>query len=106
MTKEKELGYKLGDVIWHNLEGYQELWNKADFDTKEKIINELGRLAIELTIPAVVKSLKDKYAKKIDKWEKEYKKVYKDDYLYKNNKEEWLRRIKYLEGKLFVMRHF
>jgi hypothetical protein len=54
MTKEKELGYKLGDVIWHNLEGYQELWNKADFDTKEKIINELGRLAIELTIPIVV----------------------------------------------------
>ena len=54
MTKEKELGYKLGDVIWHNLEGYQELWNKADFDTKEKIINELGRLAIELNIPIVV----------------------------------------------------
>lgn len=56
MTKEKELGYKLGDVIWHNLEGYQELWNKADFDTKEKIINELGRLAIELTIPIVSKT--------------------------------------------------
>jgi len=39
MIKEKELGYKLSDVIWHNLEGYQEIWNKADFDTKEKIIN-------------------------------------------------------------------
>jgi len=51
MIKEKELGYKLSDVIWHNLEGYQEIWNKADFDTKEKIINELGRLAIELIIP-------------------------------------------------------
>jgi len=61
MTKEKELGYKLGDVIWHNLEGYQELWNKADFDTKEKIINELGRLAIELTIPVVVQAKPEKF---------------------------------------------
>ena len=49
MTKEKEVGYKLGDVMWHNLEGYQELWNKASFDVKEKIINEIGRLAFELT---------------------------------------------------------
>ena len=54
MTRQKELGYKLGNVLWHNLEGYQELWNKAEFDTKEKIINELGELAIKLTIPDVV----------------------------------------------------
>ncbi|MCG8734783.1 hypothetical protein [Tenacibaculum finnmarkense] len=57
MTRQKELGYKLGDVIWHNLDGYKELWDKADFDTKEKIINELGKLAIELTIPVVSKSV-------------------------------------------------
>ena len=49
MTKEKEVGYKLGDVIWHNLDGFEELWNKASFNVKEKIINELGRLAFELT---------------------------------------------------------
>lgn len=54
MTRQKELGYELGNVLWHNLEGYKELWNKAEFDTKEKIINELGELAIKLTIPAVV----------------------------------------------------
>ncbi len=49
MTKEKEVGYKLGDVIWHNLEGFEDLWNKASFDVKEKITNELGKLAFELT---------------------------------------------------------
>lgn len=48
MTKEKEIGYKLCNVIWHNLKGFEDLWNKADFDTKEKIINELGRLSTEL----------------------------------------------------------
>jgi len=55
MTKQKEIGYEVGNVAWHNLDGYQELWNKADFETKEKIVNEQGRLAIELSIPVVSK---------------------------------------------------
>lgn len=55
MTKQKEIGYEVGNVAWHNLDGYQELWNKADFETKEKIVNEQGRLAIELSIPVVCK---------------------------------------------------
>jgi hypothetical protein len=48
MEKHKEIGYKLGDVLFHNLYGYKELWNNAGFDIKEKIINDLGRLAMEL----------------------------------------------------------
>lgn len=54
MTKQKEIGYEVGNVAWHNLDGYQELWNKADFETKEKIVNEQGRLAIELSIDAII----------------------------------------------------
>jgi len=53
MTKEKEIGYEIGNVVWHNLEGYQELWNKADFDTKEKIVNTQGELAIKLVLPLI-----------------------------------------------------
>lgn len=53
MTKQKEIGYEIGNVTWHNLEGYEELWRKADFDTKEHIVNEQGRLAIQLAIPLV-----------------------------------------------------
>ena len=55
MTKQKEIGYEIGNVAWHNLDGYQELWNKADFETKEKIVNEQGRLAVELSTPVVSK---------------------------------------------------
>lgn len=55
MTKQKKIGYEVGNIAWHNLDGYQELWNKADFETKEKIVNEQGRLAIELSIPLVSK---------------------------------------------------
>lgn len=55
MTKQKEIGYEIGNVAWHNLEGYEELWRKADFDTKEHIVNEQGRLAIKLAIPIVSK---------------------------------------------------
>ena len=47
MTKEKELGYKLCNVLFDNLEGFQELWNKADYDTKELIINRLGAISNE-----------------------------------------------------------
>jgi len=47
MTREKELGYELGNIIWNNLDGYQELWRIADFDTKEKIVNGLGELAFK-----------------------------------------------------------
>ena len=54
-TKPKKIGYEIGNISWHNLDGYQELWNKADFETKEKIVNEQGRLAIELSIPGVSK---------------------------------------------------
>lgn len=53
MTKQKEIGYEIGNIAWHNLEGYEELWRKADFDTKEHIVNEQGRLAIKLAIPLV-----------------------------------------------------
>jgi len=51
MTKQKEIGYEICNVAWHNLDGYKELWNKADFDTKELIVNEQGRLAIKLATP-------------------------------------------------------
>ena len=53
MTKQKEIGYEIGNVAWHNLKGYEELWRKTDFDTKEHIVNEQGRLAIKLAIPLV-----------------------------------------------------
>jgi len=49
------------------------------------------------------KRLFERYSKEIEKLEKE---VDRDHYLYENYKEEWLRRIKYIEGKLFVFRHY
>lgn len=53
MTKQKEIGYEVGNVAWRNLKGYQELWNKADFETKEQIVNEQGRVAIDLVASLV-----------------------------------------------------
>jgi len=45
MRKEKELGYELLNIVYNNIEEFQELWNKTDFDTKEKIVNGIGDLA-------------------------------------------------------------
>lgn len=48
MKKHKEIGYQLGDVYWNNLKGFQEIWKNADFDVKEKCVNDIGKLALEL----------------------------------------------------------
>jgi len=63
---QKELGYRLCDVLWYNLDGYRELWDRSEFYTKEKIINELGELAIKLTIPKFEDWVKTMFTKNED----------------------------------------
>ena len=50
MKKSKEIGYEVNNVAFRELDGYQKLWNIADFETKEKIIKASGEIAINLTI--------------------------------------------------------
>ena len=57
MKKHKKIGYEVGNVYWHLLKGHKELWNKADFDTKEKIVNETGFQAINLVKNMIVGEL-------------------------------------------------
>ncbi len=54
MKKHKEIGYELGNIEWSNLEGFEKLWSRADYDTKEKIVNSLGLKAIKLVSEKVV----------------------------------------------------
>ena len=53
MTKEKEIGYKVGDVYFHNLPRFEKLWNSTDVATKDKIVNMVGELVKNLTLPQV-----------------------------------------------------
>lgn len=48
MRKEKALAYDLTNILWHNMPGYKELWNKTDCDTKDKLLEDLGDLAYKL----------------------------------------------------------
>jgi hypothetical protein len=48
MTRTKEIGYDLVNVLWRDLDGFQSLWNSADTETKDKIVNSIGELAEEL----------------------------------------------------------
>ena len=50
MNKQKEIGYEISNIMWHHLPGFKELWNKTDFDVKEYIVKEQGRVAIEQVI--------------------------------------------------------
>lgn len=56
MKKTKEIGYELGNVYWHNLEGFEQLWNKADTETKDKIVNGIGELAVKLVSEAATEN--------------------------------------------------
>lgn len=51
MTKEKELGYELTNIMWRNLDGFQEIWNKSSTEVKDKIVNETGELSYKLLTP-------------------------------------------------------
>ena len=55
MKQEKEIGYEITNVAYHNLEGFAELWNRTEADTKDLVVEENGRLAIKLAIPIVNK---------------------------------------------------
>jgi hypothetical protein len=48
MDKKKEMGYEICNIAFNNLEGFDVLWTKADFDTKEFIVNESGKKVISL----------------------------------------------------------
>lgn len=48
MKRHKKIGYKLGDIYWHNIDGFEKLWNDTDFDVKEKCVNDIGLLALNL----------------------------------------------------------
>lgn len=55
MTEEQEIGYEITNVAYHNLEGFAELWNKTEADTKDLVVEENGRVAIKLAVPVVSK---------------------------------------------------
>lgn len=55
MTQEKEIGYEITNVAYHNLEGFAELWKRTEVDTKDLIVEENGRVAIELAMPIISK---------------------------------------------------
>lgn len=44
MTKEKQRAYDILDIMWTDLDGFKEIWNKADFNTKENIVNSIGKI--------------------------------------------------------------
>lgn len=48
MEKHKEIGYELGNVYWHNLDGFKEIWDNNDTETKDNCVNTIGKLALEL----------------------------------------------------------
>lgn len=66
MKRTKEIGYELLRVV--DMDGFMELWNRTDTETKDKIVNGIGELAVklvssadtgegQLTIPDVSNSL-------------------------------------------------
>jgi len=46
MKKTKEIGYELLRVV--DMDGFMELWNRTDTETKDKIVNGIGELAVKL----------------------------------------------------------
>ena len=48
MTRTKEIGYDLINVIWRNIDDFEKLWNRTDVETKDKIVNGVGELAVKL----------------------------------------------------------
>lgn len=63
MKRTKEIGYELLRVV--DMDGFMEIWNRTDTETKDKIVNAIGELAVklvsgadtserQLTIPDVV----------------------------------------------------
>ena len=46
MTKEKEAGYDLINLI--KIDGFKELWDKTDCETKDRIVNSVGNLAFHI----------------------------------------------------------
>lgn len=53
MTEEKEYGYKVGDVYFHKLKGFEQLWNSTDVAIKDMIVNEVGALVKKLHLHSV-----------------------------------------------------
>jgi len=47
MDKQKQIGYAVGNVAFNKLPGYKDLWNQVDFNTKEYIVNQTGKVAME-----------------------------------------------------------
>jgi hypothetical protein len=48
MKRTKEIGYDLVDVVWRNINHFDRLWNATDVETKDKIVNGIGELAVTL----------------------------------------------------------
>lgn len=48
MRKEKAIGYDLINVLWHNMPGFQEFWNKSEVEVKDGVVNGIGDLAYKL----------------------------------------------------------
>jgi len=48
MRKEKAIGYDIINVLSANIDGFKELWDKSEFDSKEAATNGVGDLAYKL----------------------------------------------------------
>lgn len=46
MKRTKEIGYELLRIV--DMDGFMELWNRTDTETKDKIVNGIGELAVKL----------------------------------------------------------
>lgn len=56
MKKTKAIGYDLCNVTWNNIDEFPRLWNKTDVETKDKIVNGTGELAVKLVSEAATKN--------------------------------------------------
>jgi len=67
MTRTKEIGYDLISPMWHQLSHIQQLWSNETVETKDKIVNETGKLAEGLVLDHFISFVKkDKLDNKID----------------------------------------
>lgn len=51
MGIEKEVGYKILNEIYHNTEWFQSNWHYEDEDTKDLIVEKVGKRAFDLVEP-------------------------------------------------------
>ena len=54
MKKSNEIGHELCMMIWDSINEFPELWDKTDDETKKKLVNRTGEIAVKLVSEAYV----------------------------------------------------